>query len=108
MDDKSIGLGVAERLSYLQPNEQNIVYRLLKEEVKVDIQQAEELKRQSLDHELGEDEIRKIVIPKAPVAKKKSIRLREDLFAKYFTEEQTQEEIEETIAKALEHYQSKS
>lgn len=65
-------------------------------------QQAQELKKQSSDHELTEDEIKQIITPKAPTLKRKAIKLREDLFAKYFTENQSQEEIEDTIARALE------
>ena len=75
---------------------------------KVDIPQAKELKEQSSDHELSEDEINKIISPKAPAPKRKAIKLREDLFAKYFSESETPEEIEDTIIRALELLRSQS
>lgn len=101
LDNKLMGLGVAEHLSYLRPNEQDIVQKVLEGKVKIDIQQAKKLKELSSDHELDENEIKQIIQPKVPAAKMKSVRLREDLFAKYFTEDQTPEEIESTIEKAL-------
>lgn len=108
LDNKLIGLGVAERLSYLQPNEQDIVQKLLQENVKIDTQQAQELKKQSFDHELGEDEIRQITTPKVLTTKRRAIKFREDLFTKYFSEDQSTEEIEDTIAKALELLRSQA
>ena len=102
LDNRLIGLGVAEHLSYLRPSEQDIVQRLLEGNSKVNIQQAGKLKKQSLDHELTEDEIKQIIMPKVPAPRRKAIKLREDLFAKYFTEGETPEEIEATIEKALE------
>lgn len=102
LDNRLIGLGVAEHLSYLQPDEQNIVQRFLEGNTKVDIQQAKELKKQSRDHELDEDTIKQIIMPKAPAPRRKTIKLREDIFTKYFPEEQSPEEIEDTIARALE------
>ena len=108
LDSKLIGLGVAEYLSYLRPDEQAIVQRLVEGNTKVDIPQAKELKEQSSDHELSEDEINKIISPKAPAPKRKAIKLREDLFAKYFSESETPEEIEDTIIRALELLRSQS
>ena len=108
LDSKLIGLGVAERLSYLRSSEQDIIQKLIDGKVKVDTQQAQELKEQSSDHELSEDEINKIISPKAPAPKRKTIKLREDLFAKYFSESETPEEIEDIIARALELLRSQS
>lgn len=108
LDSKLIGLGVAERLSYLRSSEQDIIQKLIDGKAKVDTQQAQELKAQSSDHELSEDEINKIISPKAPAPKRKTIKLQEDLFAKYFSESETPEEIENTIAKALELLRSQS
>ena len=102
LDNKLIGLGVAEHLSYLRLGEQDIVQKLIEKKVKVDTQQAQELKKQSSDHELTEEETKQIITPKAPAPKRKAIKLREDLFAKYFTKNQSPEEIEDTIARALE------
>lgn len=62
------------------------------------------MKKESLDHELNEDEIKQIITPKAPAPRRKAIKLREDLFKKYFTEDQSPEEIEDNIARALEFF----
>ena len=108
LDSKLIGLGVAERLSYLRSSEQDIIQKLIDGKVKVDTQQAQELKEQSADHELGKDEIIEIIRPKAHVPKRRAVKLREDLFTKYFSEGETPEEIEDTIARALELLRSQS
>ena len=108
LDSKMIGLGVAEQLSYLRPDEQAIVQSLVEGDTKIDLQQARELKRQSSDHELSEDEINEIIGFKATAPKRRAIKLREELFTRYFTEGETPEEIENTIARALELLRSQS
>lgn len=108
LDNKLIGLGVAEHLSYLRPDEQNIVQKLLEEKVKINTQQAQTLKKQSQNHELGEDEIKQIIMSESPIPKKKAIKLGEDLLVKYFTKGQSPEEIEDTIARALELLRSQT
>lgn len=107
-DKRLIGLGVAEHLSYLRPGEQDVVQKLIEGNIKVDIRHAKELKDQSLDHELDEDAIKQIMQPKSLTPRRRAIKLREDLFAKYFTEDQTPEEIEDTIARALELLRSQT
>lgn len=102
LDNGVIKLGVAEHLSYLRPHEQDIVYKLLGEKVKINMQQSQALKKQSRNHELSEDEIKQIITPKVPAPRRRAIMLREDLFKKYFPEGQSPEEIENTIARALE------
>lgn len=108
LDSKMIGLGVAEQLSYLRPDEQAIVQSLVEGDTKVDLQQARELKKQSSDHELSEDEINEIIGFKATAPKRRAVKLREELFTRYFTEGETPEEIEDTIARALELLRSQS
>ena len=108
LDRKMIGLGVAEYLSYLRSDEQAVVQGLVEGDAKVGLQQARELKKQSSDHELSEDEINEIISPKAAAPKRRAIKLREDVFTKYFTEGETPEEIEDTIARALELLRSQS
>lgn len=108
LDNKLIGLGVAEQLSYLRPDEQAIVQGLVEGDAKLDLQQARELKKQSSDHALSEDEINEIISPKATAPKRRAVKLREDIFTRYFTEGETPEEIEDTIARALELLRSQS
>lgn len=108
LDCKLIGLGVAVHLSYLRTDEQAIVQSLIEGDTKVDLQQARKLKKQSSDHELSKDEIIEIIRPKAHAPKRRAVKLREDLFTKYFSEGETPEEIEDTIARALEFFRSQS
>ena len=108
LDRKMIGLGVAEYLSYLRSDEQAVVQGLVEGDAKVGLQQARELKKQSSDHELSEDEINEIISPKATAPKRRAVKLREDIFTRYFTEGETPEEIEDTIARALELLRSQS
>ncbi len=108
LDNKLIGLGVAEHLSYLRPDEQAVVQRLVESNAKVNIQQAQELKGQSSDHELDEEEIKQIITPKAPLPKRKAIKLKESLLTKYFPDNQSPEEIEATIEKALELFRQQN
>ena len=108
MDSKLIRLGVAEQLSYLRPDEQAVVQGLVEGDANVNLQQARELKKQSSDHELSEDEINEIISPKAAAPKRRAIKLREDIFMRYFTEGETPEEIEDAIARALELLRSQS
>lgn len=108
LDNKLIGLGVAEHLSYLRSSEQEIVKKLVEGKVKVDTQQAQELKKQSSDHELDEEEIKQVITPKAPPPKRKAIKIKESLLAKYFPDNQSPEEIEATIEKALELFRQQN
>ena len=108
LDNKLIGLGVAEHLSYLRSSEQEIVHQLLENGAKINVSQAQALKKESKEHELGEDRIHQIVAPAVPVTKSRTIRLKEELFTKYFSENQPQEEIEDTIAKALEWFRQQN
>ena len=70
-------------------------------------QQAQELKKQSSDHELDEEEIKQVITPKAP-PKRKAIKIKESLLAKYFPDNQSPEEIEATIEKALELFRQQN
>lgn len=108
LDNKQIGLGVAEHLSYLRSSEQDIVQNLIEEKVKVGTQQAQELKKQSSDHELDKEEIKQVITPKAPPPKRKAIKIKESLLAKYFPDNQSPEEIEATIEKALELFRQQN
>ena len=108
LDNKLIGLGVAEHLSYLRSSEQEIVHQLLENGTKINVSQVQALKKESKEHELGEDRIRQIVAPAVPLTKSRTIRLKEELFTKYFSENQPQEEIEDTIAKALEWFRQQN
>jgi len=109
LDDGKIGFGVAEKLSYLRSSEQRIVHSILLEGEEIDARQAQELKKQSKNHELTKDEIHGIIYSKPQALKKKrSIKLSENFLEKYFSKGETQEEIEDTIAKALDLLKSEN
>ncbi len=102
LDDKKINMSIAEHLSYLRTSEQSTVQQLLEMGFKISVGQAQVLKERSREHELTEDEIRQIIESKPCSSRKRTIKLSDDLFSRYFTEKQSPEEIEKTIARALE------
>lgn len=108
LDNRVIGLGVAERLSYLRPGEQEIVHQFLTRGEKVSLSQAQALKRESKKHELNEDEICQLLTSGQNVPKTRTIKLSEELFLQHFTQEPSPEEIERILAKALELYKSQN
>ncbi len=102
LDDRKINMSIAVHLSYLRTSEQSTVQQLLESGIKISVDQAQTLKERSREHELAEDEIRQIIESKPRSSRKKAIKLSDDLFSRYFTEKQSPEEIENTIARALE------
>ncbi len=108
LDDKKINMSIAEHLSYLRTSEQSTVQQLLESGIKISADQARTLKERSREHELTEDEIRQIIESKPRPSRKRTIKLSDDLFSRYFTEKQSPEEIENTIARALELFYSQN
>ncbi len=108
LDNRVIGLGVAVDLSYLRPREQEIVYQFVTKGTKVSLRQARALKRESMERELNEGEIRQLLTTEQPVPKTKTFKLSEELYLQYFTQDQPPEEVERVIAEALELYKSQN
>lgn len=110
LDNKKIGMGVAAHLSYLKESEQQIVESLLETNLTVDTEQAKILHKESeslKEGTLNEETIRRIIEPKTSEVKIKSIRLDSDFLSQFFDDNQSQEDIQDTITKALEQYLSK-
>lgn len=110
LDDKKIRMGVAEQLSYLKEAEQQIVESLLEANVTINMEQAKTLRKESVsleDGTLNEETIRKILEPKVSEAKVKSVKLDSDFLSQFFNDNQSQEDIQDTITKALEQYLTK-
>lgn len=109
LDGKKIGMGVATHLSYLKESEQQIVESLLEVNLTIDTEQAKTLRKESellKDESLNEEAIRKILEPKKSEVKVKSIKLDSDFLSQFFNDNQSQEDIQDTITKALELYRS--
>lgn len=107
LDDKKIGMGVAAHLSYLKESEQQIVESLLETNLTIDTEQAKALhkKSESLQEEtLNEETVKKILEPKASDAKVRSVKLDSEFLSQFFHDNQSQEDIQDTITKALELY----
>ena len=102
LDHETVSFRAAVELSYLNVEEQEMVARLLQGGKKPSIKQAKMLREASATGELTEEKAKQILMI-AP-HRAKTVALRQDLFARYFREDQTAEEIEDILAKALELY----
>lgn len=110
LDDKKIGMGVAAHLSYLKESEQQIVESLLEANLTIDAEQAKTLHKESeslKEGTLSEETIREILKPKTSKVKVKPVKLNSDFLSQFFTNDQSQEDIQDTISKALEQYLAK-
>lgn len=109
LDNKKIGLGAAEHLSYLKEQEQKIVETLIESNIRISIKQAKMLRRESESSDgnaLNEEVIRKILEFEKHNVKSPSINLDKKFLSQFFDDKQSEEDIRDTIAKALELYRS--
>lgn len=104
LDNDEIGMRVAEALSYLRDNEQNIVEKLLDEGTRITIKQADELKIESEKGDIDQTNIREILSSGYFPVKVKPMKLSGQFLAQHFNPDQSIEEIEKVIAKALDQY----
>lgn len=107
LDNKEIGMGVAVHLSYLDNAEQEIVERLLEEGLAIDLQRAGTLHKEAeakKDEPLTEEEIRGVLEAQQTTSKIKPIKLDSDFLSQFFGDDQSPEDIQDTISKALEQY----
>lgn len=109
LDNKKIGMGVATHLSYLKQMEQQTVESLLEENLTIDTEQAKTLHKESESLKngiLSNETIRRILGPKTSGVKVKSVKLDSDFLSQFFNDNQSQEDIQDTITKALKLYRS--
>ncbi|MDE6760392.1 MAG: ParB N-terminal domain-containing protein [Lachnospiraceae bacterium] len=104
LDKGDIGMRVAEAVSFLKVENQNEIERELCKGRKINIKQASILKEESKNGELSKDSIIEIMNPTRTDLRIKPIKLSEQFLSKYFKPEQSTNEIEEIINKALENY----
>jgi ParB family chromosome partitioning protein len=104
LDNDTIGMRVAEALSYLKDEEQKIVEGLLAGGKKISIKQADILKVKSENGALDEASINEILERGSFDVKVKPVKLSGQLLSQHFKPEQSAKEIEKVIAEALERY----
>lgn len=104
LDKGDIGMRVAEAVSFLTVENQNELEKELSKGKKINIEQANMLKEKSKKGDLTKDSIIEIMNYSKTDLKVKSVKLSEQLLSKYFRAEQSTNEIEEIIYKALESY----
>lgn len=109
LDNKKIGYSVAVHLPYLKESEQKIVETLLESNIRINIKQAKALRRESESSDgnaLNEEVIKKILESEKHDVKAPSINLDKKFLSQFFDDKQSEEDIRDTIAKALELYYS--
>ena len=111
VDNKQIAFNPAVSISYLTPDEQTELNRLLDEnkyKYKLDMKKAETLRNYSEDKKLTAEKTAQILSgelgrkqktkPAAP------LKIKHKIYSKYFAEDMKQSEIESIVDKALEYY----
>lgn len=107
LDKGDIGMRVAEVVSFLKINEQEMVEKMLTKGKKISINKADSLKEKSKNGELTEDYVNEILSTSDSNSKVKTVKLSEKFLSKYFKSGQNREEIEKIINSALEMYFSR-
>lgn len=106
VDSKQISKSVAVQLSYLDETLQQNIEELLEDGINIDIEQAKKIYEISKDKKLDKEKIAKILITKKQEPKTRRVRLNEDILSRFFPDNQSQDDIQDTITKALELYYS--
>lgn len=104
LDQKDICIRAAESLSFLKCEELKIIEELLANGRKINMKQAEMIKKQSKESELTKESIDKILKPESIRTQVKPVKLSSQLLSKYFKPEQIAGEIEKIICAALNMY----
>lgn len=104
IDNDEIAMRVAEALSYLRIEEQDIVENLLAMGTKINTKQADTLKAESGKGELNLGKISKIMSSDYSPGKVKPVRLSGQFLERYSLQEKSPEDVEKIIAEALEQY----
>lgn len=106
VDNKQISKSVAMQLSYLDKTLQQNIEEMLEDGMNIDIEQAKKIYELSKDKILDKEKIAKILVPQKQQPKPRRIRLNEDIVCRFFPDIQNQDDIQDTITKALELYYS--
>lgn len=107
VDLDELGFTQAVELSYLKENEQITVVSVLEsEEVPISLVQAKKMKELSREDKLDDNVIEVMLMEEKPSQTK--VTLKGNVLKKYFPENTTPKEMEETIIKLLENWQKKT
>ena len=107
LDSGGLILRDALQISHLRPEEQALLNRLLgREGCALRKNSADELRRCSREGNLNERTMLRLLSPVTDTGQKsrRDVKLKYQVYGKYFSSTATQKEIEETIGKALEFY----
>jgi ParB family chromosome partitioning protein len=105
LDAGTLGVYSAVSLSYLKENEQELLCGMISN-ITLGIRQAEALRLEAVEHELTKQSIEKILNPEKTV-KSKPFKLRRRLIDELFSNGESEEDIAETVEKALRTYLKK-
>lgn len=113
VDNKKISKGIAVQLSYLSKTTQQSIEELLEDGMDIDIEKAKKIyelselsKKEKLEGILDKEKIAKILVPKKQEHKVRRVRLNDDILSRFFPDDQSHDDIQDTITKALELYYS--
>jgi len=101
LDDGKITMQVAENLSALSESEQEIVAESLGDKRKLTLKQVELLRGRLTDVEFSKDFVEDILNIEIAPTKSKTRKFRREVFAEYFNDDMSDEEIESEIAEIL-------
>lgn len=104
VDDKKMGITPACEISYLKPEEQELLVETIEsEQAMPSLSQAQRMKKLSQEGKLNEDTMLEIMMEqKKPI--NRNVVLSEDLLKKYFPRSFTQERIEGIVIKLLDRW----
>ena len=107
VDEKRIGLTPAVEISYLNPEEQQLLIDTMdSEQTTPSLSQAQRMKKLSKEGKLTDDAMLEIMMEqKKPV--KKDVTLTEELLSRYFPKNYTALQVQNTIVKLLDAWQKK-
>lgn len=106
VDEKKIGLVQAVHISYLNEELQTLLYDVLEQtQICITLEQAKNLKTAAEERSLDKARIWEILMK--TVRKKRKYTLRQEVLDRYFKEGTTDDEIEQTIIRALDAYMKK-
>ena len=107
VDEKKIALTPAVEISYLKPDEQQLLLDTIEsEQATPSLSQAQRMKKLSQSGELNDDTMLEILSEKKK-PEKCDITLSGDILRKYFPRSYTPQRMQETIIKLLENWQRK-
>jgi len=101
LDNRKITMQVAENLSLMSENEQEIVAESLGEKTKLTLKQVELLRGRLTDVEFSRDFVEDILNAETAPAKSKPRKFRRETFSDYFDDDMSDEEVEAEIAEIL-------